>query len=135
MNRKIISSLLICIVVTGIASAGSNLLTLAEAELLARAAAEPSGVTKLYGFSLEPVGEMEGFPNFLFFDAYVATPGAQGTSGHYAVNKFTGDVWNPFGCSRFSNPQLLKLQRELRRKLGLTPEEYEHHEKDDPCLV
>jgi hypothetical protein len=134
MKRILISVFLICIGSAEIVHAGSNLLTLTEAESLARSAAAPTGVTKLEGFTLEP-GNVNGFPNFYFFTAYVAVRGAQGSSGNYAVDKFTGEVWNPYGCSRFSNPRLVELQRELRKKVGLTPQKYQQHKRDNPCLV
>jgi hypothetical protein len=87
------------------------------------------------GFGFEQENPLSGFPNFYFFTAYVSTPGAQGNSGQFAVNKFTGEVWDPFGCWRLSNPKLLKLQGELRIKLGLTPPEYKRRAKENPCLV
>lgn len=111
----------------------SKCFSIEQGELLARTAAEPSGVTKLGGFSLERE-TMKQFPDFYFYDALVSEPGAEGFSGHYAVNKFTGEVWDPQRCSRFSDPDLSKLQRNMRKELGLSAKAYRQHRKSDPCL-
>ncbi len=105
-----------------------------QAELLARTAADAQGLTKLRGFALEPA-QMKEFPDFYFFDALVAEPGAQGFSGHYAVSKLTGDVWDPFKCGRISSGALSELQRKIRSDLGLTAAEYRRHARNKPCLV
>jgi hypothetical protein len=107
--------------------------SLEQAELLARTAAEATGVTKLKGFSLERA-QMVQFPDFFFFDALVSEPGAEGFSGHYAVHKITGEVWDPYACSRLSNPRLSELQRRLRKEIGLSAKLYKQHRKDNPCL-
>jgi hypothetical protein len=132
---KLIWLMLPCMLCAGMSYAAHKTITLQQAESLAEAAAEPTGVTKLQGFALELDSGLIGFPDFYFFSAYVAVPGAQGTSGHFAVNKFTGDVWDPFGCYPLSNPKLMELQKELRKDLGVTLGEYRKLQKKDPCLV
>ena len=135
MLKFILATVLLAVLSPAVIFGGaSKQFTPEQAELLARAAAEAKGVTKLSGFSLERA-RMEQFPNFYFFDALVSERGAEGFSGHYAVHKLTGDVWDPYACSRLSSPRLLALQRKLRKEMGLTTKEYELHQKDDPCLA
>ena len=106
-----------------------------QAELLARTAAQGVGTTKLKGFSLERA-QLDQFPEFYFFDALVSEPGAEGFSGHYAVNKFTGEVWDPYRCLRFSDAHLLKVQRQMRKEIGLSAQGLRQRRKDEPpCLA
>jgi len=105
-----------------------------EVELLARTAAEATGVAKLKGFSLARA-QMYQFPHFYFFDALVSEPEAQGFSGHYAVNKITAEVWDPYGCSRLSHPSLSELQQKLRTEIGVSAKKYRQFSKEDPCLA
>lgn len=109
-------------------------LSLEQAQSLARAAAEEEGLTRMRGFALEN-GRMEEFPAFYFFDAIVAAPGAEGFSGHYAVDKFTCEVWDPYKCSRLTGPNLSQLQRKLRAELGITNKRSRQHRRDSPCLT
>jgi hypothetical protein len=135
MLNKLGWLMLVCLISVEVCYGREKILTRNQAEFLAQVAAEPTGITKLEGFTLDPDHDMKQFPEFYFFSAYVSVPGAQGTYGHYAVNKFTGDVWDPFGCYRLTNPKLETLEKNLRKKLGLNLEEYLKHQKTDPCLV
>jgi hypothetical protein len=110
-------------------------LTLEQAELLARTAADSIGLTRLKGFSLD-MNQIKEFPDYYFFDVLSNQPGAQGVSEHYAVNKITGDVWTSFGCSRVSSRHLAQLQHKMRIELGLSDKDYRWHRKDSrPCLA
>ena len=133
MKQKMVFLLLLTVPVVLIAGEPSKRLSVEQAELLARTAAESSGVTRLKGFSLEKAS-LKQFPDFYFFDAIVAEAGAEGFSGHYAVNKITGEVWDPYKCARFSDPHLSKLQNKMRKELGLSGEDYRQHRNDNPCL-
>jgi hypothetical protein len=42
-------------------------------------------------------------------------PPAEGSFGFFAVNPWTGDVWNLWGCQRLSTPALRKSQAAIRR--------------------
>ena len=107
-------------------------LSLEQARLLARTAAGLEGLTKYKDFYLEGV-PMYKYPDFYFFYGYI--PGTQGSNGHYAVNKFTAEVWDPYSCFRYGASALSKLQKKLRRELGLTEKDYRKHQDDDPCLA
>ena len=44
--------------------------------------------------------------------------------GFFDVDVRTADVWSGVICSRFETPSLTKLQRVIRRRIGLTDEQY-----------
>lgn len=45
-------------------------------------------------------------------------PPAEGSFGFFAVNPWTGDVWNLWGCHRLSTPALRKSQGPIRRRFS-----------------
>lgn len=54
-------------------------------------------------------------PPFIVFDG-LSKPPAEGSFGFFAVNPWTGDVRNMWGCHRLSTPALRKSQAEIRRR-------------------
>jgi hypothetical protein len=58
-------------------------------------------------------------PPFIVFDG-LSKPPAEGSFGVFAVNPWTGDVWNLWGCHRLSTPALRKSQAAIRRHFTLT---------------
>lgn len=52
-------------------------------------------------------------PPFLVFRG-ASKPPAEGSFGFFAVNPWTGDVWNLWGCHRLSTPALRKSQAAIR---------------------
>jgi hypothetical protein len=58
-------------------------------------------------------------PDFYYFAATWPNPTGSPVAGHYAVNPWTGDVWDADGCKRLESPSLKKLQDVVRRKSGL----------------
>jgi hypothetical protein len=54
-------------------------------------------------------------PPFLVFQG-ASKPPAEGSFGFFAVNPWTGDVWNLWGCHRLSTPILRKSQAAIRRE-------------------
>lgn len=52
---------------------------------------------------------------FIVFDG-LSKPPAEGSFGVFAVNPWTGDVWNMWGCHRLSTPALRKSQAVIRRR-------------------
>jgi hypothetical protein len=52
-------------------------------------------------------------PPFFVFDGISPSP-AEGSFGYFAVNPWTGDVWELWGCRRLSTPALRKSQAEIR---------------------
>ena len=58
-------------------------------------------------------------PDFYYFAATWPNPTGSPVAGHYAVNPWTGDVWDADGCKRLESPSLSKLQDAVRKKSGL----------------
>ena len=52
-------------------------------------------------------------PPFLVFNG-LSKPPAEGSFRFFAVNPWTGDVWNMWGCHRLSTPASRKSQAEIR---------------------
>ncbi len=115
------------------ADEGLKQLSMAQARSLARVAAESSGFSARSGFSLEDA-ELKQYPDFYFFSLLLPGQGAEGSSANFAVNKYTGEVWKPFGCHRVASSRLSKLRQKLIMQLGLTKEELRQHQDDIPCL-
>jgi hypothetical protein len=56
-------------------------------------------------------------PPFLVFQG-ASKPPAEGSFGYFAVNPWTGDVWNLWGCHRLSTPALRKSQAAIRQRFS-----------------
>ena len=56
-------------------------------------------------------------PPFIVFDG-LSKPPAEGFFGVFAVNPWTGDVWNLWGCHRLSTPALRKSQAAIRQRFA-----------------
>lgn len=65
-------------------------------------------------------------PPFLAFDGLTKPP-AEGFFGVFAVNPWTGDVWNLWGCRRLSTLVLRKSQAAIRRRF--TREELKQYDR------
>jgi hypothetical protein len=58
-----------------------------------------------------------------------------GTGGHYgyfAVDKMTGDVWFATSCGAYHSPELARAQGQLRRRLGMSAQDYKRLRHDGP---
>lgn len=69
---------------------------------------------------------------FYYFEVIVPNAVASPVVGHFAVNPWTGDVWNPALCERVAVPALKKLQKNIHRRSGLNRGEYLKAEKKKP---
>ena len=56
-------------------------------------------------------------PPFLVFQG-ASKPPSEGSFGYFAVNPWTGDVWNLWGCHRLSTPALRRSQAEIRQRFS-----------------
>jgi hypothetical protein len=63
-------------------------------------------------------------PPFFVYDG-LNKPPVNGSFGFFAVNPWTGDVWNLWGCHKLSTPALRKSQAEIKKRF--TPEELKHY--------
>lgn len=53
-------------------------------------------------------------PSFFIFYG-LNRPPAEGGFGYFAVNRWTGDVWDLWGCHKFSTAALRQAQKDIRR--------------------
>ena len=62
-------------------------------------------------------------PDFITLQAEILVP-STGTVAmrYFAVNPWTGDVWEPFGCTRITSPTLKRKQDEIWKSSKLPDE-------------
>jgi len=62
-------------------------------------------------------------PDFITLQAEILVP-STGTVAmrYFAVNPWTGDVWEPFGCTRITSPTIKRKQDEIWRSSKLPDE-------------
>jgi hypothetical protein len=63
-------------------------------------------------------------PDFYFLAATWPNPTGSPIIGYFAVNPWTGDVWNSAGCEHVTSRPLEKLQQVIRKRSHLKKEEY-----------
>lgn len=61
-------------------------------------------------------------PEFYVFMAWWPNPHGSPVLGYYAVNPWTGDVWDVMGCKRISSPAIQAEQRSILKRSNLSPE-------------
>ncbi len=105
------------------ASAGAPLLTQEEARDLVYAALHGQKVLKLPKFALDKYNDVY-FPRFYSFEGTWDNPGGSVVTDHYAVDSQTGDVWSATVCSEYKSGHLRKLQRVLRKRHGISEQDY-----------
>jgi hypothetical protein len=116
-----------------IAMARSRDLTESEARELAALALTPTA-RKLPALTLSLDNPLpRSPPTFYWFEATAAVPNASPILGHYAVNRVTGDVWDPVWCKKLSTPDLRKSQSTMRKRIGLGAKELRRLSSVAPC--
>jgi hypothetical protein len=94
----------------------------------------PKRMKKLPGFSVEAGYTSHLFANVIFFDAFWRNPfPGSGVAGHFSVNLKTGDVCEPINWDKITNSKLMKVQKEMRRRIGLTDSIYHQLREDGIC--
>lgn len=73
---------------------------------------------------LEPFHDPDK-PDFLSFQALKAVLTGSGNMGFYEVDPKTADVWNGVICERLESRSLFKLQRVIRKRIGLSDEAHQ----------
>jgi hypothetical protein len=81
---------------------------------------DPMEIYDNQGNLVRTVEGMSTSPPFFTFTG-ISPPPAEGSFGFYAVNPWTGDVWELRDCRRLSTPALRRSQAEIRKRF--TPEE------------
>ena len=112
--------------------AGRRPVRIDEARALVLRALKGSPAIRLRGFALE---DIEGSSNkqFYVFEGQWNNPDAGSiVAGHYAVDAKTGDVWNALACEEFTSHELGKLQATIRKRIGLSDEEYRQLRRPGP---
>lgn len=108
-------------------------LTRAQARELLFAALKARGYpTKSPSFSLEDRRDRY-IPDFYAFDAYSNLRDRLVSTGHFAVNRKTADIWEDVTCKRLDIPSIKEAQEKLRREIGLTEKEYKSLSAEPPC--
>ena len=106
-------------------------LTEAEGRELAIMALAPDA-RKLPKLSADLYGGL-GAPGFYWFEVTAEVSNASPILGHFAVNRATGDVWDPVWCKKLSSPELERLQKTLRQKIRLGDGELRRLSGKVPC--
>jgi hypothetical protein len=101
------------------------------AEILSKAL-EQDGRTKLPGYTVEPASRKADFPDFYFFQPLHYDPGGVAVIGYFAVDERTGDVWDGVVCRKLNSRQLRSLQKDVRKRIGLTDQAYRRIVRSGP---
>jgi hypothetical protein len=110
-------------------------ITVGEAEMLLRKALEGSGMTKLPEFGLTNFPRSPAFfSRWYLFTGTWAGPPQRGSviTGNWAVDKRTGEVWNGVICEELESPALMRLQKAIRKRIGLSTSDYWQIRVDGP---
>lgn len=113
---------------------GSSLLTIVEARRIVNEAL-PKETKRLPGLTLWLSKEDQAHPpRCLTFDILWSNPGPGSVHvGFWSVDRRSGEVWMPLECRRVTNSALTKLQQEIRKRLGVSNEEWHEALKHNPC--
>ncbi len=72
--------------------------------------------------------------DFLYFQATWPNPVGSPVIGNFAVNPWTGDVWNAAGCERLTSRSLKSAQEGIRKRFHIAKAEYgKLHAKTPLC--
>jgi hypothetical protein len=82
-------------------------------------------------FDREKASQPEGF---YWFEATANVPDAASPLlGYFAVNKVTGDVWNPVQCKKLASGAIRRFQDQLRKKAKISATEFRRIAEEAPC--
>jgi len=71
---------------------------------------------------------------FYTFEIVADTPpGTSFNLGFFAVNERTGDVWDWSACIHLSSPEIVRVQRRLRRESGVSARAFRTLSNVAPC--
>lgn len=76
------------------------------------------------------------FPEFYFFEVLWKNPGPGSVvAGHFAVHRRSGEVWDPLLCRRIVSSSLEQMQQRIRKRIGLSRQEYAELRRQAPCTI
>jgi len=108
--------------ICGAAQSRPRALAESEARMIVMEALDPSA-RNLRGLRLDFYTNTNA-PDFYQCDVtWEPTTDVSPVVGSFSVNRATGDVWNPVLCRRIESPGLRRLQKALRKGIGLGDEE------------
>ena len=119
---------------------GGSLVSLAGGHTISRSAARKLVREALIARrQYDPLVRIDPFrydyaPEFTSFMAWWPNPDGDPLIGYFAVNPWTGDVWDVIGCERITSPTLQKAQESIWKQSHLLPEaKGTLHEKSPAC--
>jgi hypothetical protein len=117
------------------ASNGLKTITRNQArELLLQALQKQGYPIRASNFELDNEND-KYFPNFYTFHSYSNSKSRLVSTGIFAVNKRTADVWDELLCHKIDLPEIKPLQGRLRKQTETTDIEYATLTKEAPCRV
>ena len=123
--------------VTGLAGAAQNEKRLTEEEaknvVLALLRSQRTKVARIEGSSDNAIPGHD----FYAFAAFAPIPPnadltGSGTLGGFLVNRTTADVFSAAACEEYHTPALTKLQTAIRKRFGLSAEDYRRLRRPSP---
>ena len=128
----IILALALLASVSAIADPNWRKVTVAEARQLVLASLD-SMSRQAPGLTVKGGSRDSSFPDYYSFAVMWAGTGrASVMVGFFDVDPLTGDVFEGTGCGERTTPLLRALQRKIRRRLGLSDNEYRRLKKKGP---
>ncbi len=104
----------------------------AEARGLAKAALRKE-VRNLPDLRLDLQRGYPDRPGFYWFEATAFVRDASPVLGHFAVNRRTGDVWDPVGCKKLTSPDLKSAQQSVLKRISMSDRELRRLALIRPC--
>jgi len=73
--------------------------------------------------------------DFFYFAATWSNPVGSPMAGYYAVNPWTGDVWDVNACKRLESGRLRREREDIRRRSGISKDAYSELRKKKPLCI
>ena len=80
---------------------------------------------------LEPYHDVVG-SDFYAFQGLGSTPKTGFNLGYFEVDPRTADLWSGVVCERYETPAVVRLQKLIRKRIGLTNDEYMRLQRPGP---
>lgn len=84
-------------------------------------------------FFVDSDPDQKDAPDFYYVSAYQVAEQSVPTLGHFAINRFSADVWDWVGCKKLSSPRLRAKQQHLRQQHGIVFAS--HSSSARPCTL
>lgn len=74
-------------------------------------------------------------PDFYYFGATWPNPSGSPVIGYFAVNPWTGDVWDANGCTRYTSKELNVAQKAIRKRSRIEGQDYSRLRARRPLCI